>query len=1082
MTRKFKNRRENFSPISIPEKANLVLNCIMVGLLIIALRIWHLQFSQYDEKFEESKKPQRKSAIESAKRATIRDRFNIPLAVNKITYRASVAYAPIRAVPTAVWELDGQGKRIKRFARKEYIKNLSILLGKELNLDEERVEDLIYAKAALFYTIPYVIKDEISEVEYARLKMLEKDWPGLVVERHFKREYPKGKCACDIVGYLGAISKEEHESIIRELKGLKNYLNDWENGGGEVPPPGYQSAREVMKRVQELEELAYSAKDFVGKTGIEALFEEELRGYQGKKSYYTDSKGHFLKALPGAREALPGKRALLSISQELQEYAEALLAQNEEIRITKTSGHGVKVSNQKQPWIKGGGIVVMEPSTGEILTLASYPRFDPNDFIPSGNEEESSQKHARIRQWFESDSHIADLWDGRMPLQRERYNAESGQFYLDEKPLSWSFFLELILPEKHPILTWFKQEGTLQSVYKQIKNTEEPFKGTTYTKLLFKDLCNLAIDADRFSPALLAAVGSLTIDEQRAAENAFAALKDAVKIRARTLFHELVFKPWRQKNEKNFLKEKREIEKLTKSYPKPYLDYLDEKEGELFARFWEKAHMDLILALSQGSLPKQTQIKPFVDDFILLHRELEQGAHPGISWIESYKLLKNRLSSLPHSTAKEFLLTMRSFKDLTRPLLGKYKGLRNKETGPLEKHLAAAFYPKYGFGYGRSNGFRQAATQGSIFKLITAYEALIQENEEELQKGAKMRHFNPLNITDRVFKGNNQTYVGLNTANKPIPQLYKGGRIPRSSKANLGPLDLKQAIATSSNVYFSLLAGDVLHSPNDLVDAAKLFGYGTKTGIDLPGEIAGRLPKDLETNRTGLYATAIGQHSLVVTPLQTAVMLSSIVNGGEILKPQIVHALAGVSENKDDEWFTPRGPYPRQNALQTLGIDFPLFIPQKHSFKKGVVEKQIKIVSKTVPMPKELKDFLCDAMYHVVLKTHAESLWSLSKLYSSHPEAISDYIDLKNQLIGKTSTSEQMERIDLDETEGYNLYTHVWFGGISFEEDVNRSFNRPELVVVVYLKFGAYGKEAAPLAAQIVHKWREIKKTHEKAN
>ena len=79
--------------------------------------------------------------------------------------------------------ISGQdGKRFKRFVRKEYIAALSKLLGGELKMDPERIEDLIHAKASLYNRIPFILKENINEREYYRLKMLEKDWAGISVQ------------------------------------------------------------------------------------------------------------------------------------------------------------------------------------------------------------------------------------------------------------------------------------------------------------------------------------------------------------------------------------------------------------------------------------------------------------------------------------------------------------------------------------------------------------------------------------------------------------------------------------------------------------------------------------------------------------------------------------------------------------------------------------------------------------------------------------------------------------------------------------------------------------------------------------
>lgn len=59
---------------------------------------------QHDERLEQARKPQVRVVIEPAKRGTIRDRFNIPLAINKIQYNASILYSQIREIPSVVWE------------------------------------------------------------------------------------------------------------------------------------------------------------------------------------------------------------------------------------------------------------------------------------------------------------------------------------------------------------------------------------------------------------------------------------------------------------------------------------------------------------------------------------------------------------------------------------------------------------------------------------------------------------------------------------------------------------------------------------------------------------------------------------------------------------------------------------------------------------------------------------------------------------------------------------------------------------------------------------------------------------------
>lgn len=1153
-----RKKRVDFQHHDIPTKANRILHFILVALLLIVIRIWHLSIVQYDQKLEESQKPQRKSVIEPAIRATIRDRFNLPLAINKISYQATILYGQLRDIPSFVWQKDATGKRTKVFKRKAYIHDLAQLLAKELGLETERVEDLIHAKALYYSQVPFVIKDDLTEKEYYRLKMLEKDWPALHVRHLPKRDYPKERVAADVIGYMGAINRVEFEKILHEIKALEQFIDEREREQEGEEFAGIQDTQQARRRLRDLQAKAYTIHDYIGKTGIEGIYEEQLRGFYGKKNFYTDSKGHFLRELPGSRAPLAGNRILLTLSVELQEYAEQLLAQNEELRVVRKSNLGdVKrtVIAQKAPWIKGGAIVVMDPNTAEILTFASYPRFDPNDFIAAGDHERQKEKKKHIYRWFESEMYLAQIWNQQQFLERERYNAQKQIFYDEKRLLTWKTYLDFILPSESALRHTMNRISTLaqaieiqhqittlchlfpeydlyalfnylyngephepyrqllkggekqkflvsmqgkQEELQQIKRKLDPYLNElplNYDKVLLVDLCRLAVSEDRFSPQLQQLVGQENLENYHDQTGSLVTLLTFIKEKAKGLYHEIDFKAWRQQEEKAFLKLKRTEEKLAKVYPKPYLDYFDQQENAFFQAFWTTHSWDCLYAFLTGHQKGPLAWTPFIKDFsaYLNHfcdwnQEIQQGMHQAAKWKRACETLQRAVKDLPRELAIDYLKTMRPFEDLNRPLLGRYRYLRHPEA-PLEKHLASAFYPVYGFGYGRSHAYRQAAIQGSLFKLVTAYEALVQRFQKMGHKVISPQDLNPLVIVDKVYQQGGLHFVGYTEDGKPIPQLYKGGRLPRSlAHQNNGRVDLIRALEVSSNPYFSLLAGECLDEPGDLSKAARLFSFGSRTGIELSAEIPGKVPDDLASNRTGLYAMAIGQHSLVVTPLQTAVMLAAIANGGKVVKPKLVKLTAGRQPSRGEDQIVCLPTFPYQEALSLVGIDFPLFSALFYADQQSLVKVIPTEIKREIFMPEVIRQILLRGLRAVTQRSYQENLTSLSHLYRQHPEAILQFKELKDQLLGKTSTAESVENIDLDLHEGTNIYTHVWFGSLSFldkQADKNKAvllfkdeFGQPEIIVVVYLRYGGYGKEAAPLAAQMVKKWREIKQKY----
>jgi penicillin-binding protein 2 len=108
-----------------------------------------------------------------------------------------------------------------------------------------------------------------------------------------------------------------------------------------------------------------------------------------------------------------------------------------------------------------------------------------------------------------------------------------------------------------------------------------------------------------------------------------------------------------------------------------------------------------------------------------------------------------------------------------------------------------------------------------------------------------------------------------------------------------GEIQLHDALCQSCNVYFYNLAQRVGSDP--LVDWARRFGFGEATGIDLPSEDSGFLPDPADSNSGKKWypgstlQLAIGQGSLLATPLQVTRLMAAIGNGGYLVKPRLVY-------------------------------------------------------------------------------------------------------------------------------------------------------------------------------------------------
>jgi penicillin-binding protein 2 len=124
---------------------------------------------------------------------------------------------------------------------------------------------------------------------------------------------------------------------------------------------GYPS-RIHADEVEELLARNYSLDDFIGRAGLEQIYEEELKGQNGKEAIEVDATGK-PKTLVDRQEAIDGQNIVLSLDAGLQQYAEQRL-RDELGKVHKTRG----------------SVIALDPRNGEILALVSLPAYDNNLF------------------------------------------------------------------------------------------------------------------------------------------------------------------------------------------------------------------------------------------------------------------------------------------------------------------------------------------------------------------------------------------------------------------------------------------------------------------------------------------------------------------------------------------------------------------------------------------------------------------------------------------------------------------------------------------------------------------------------
>ncbi len=197
-----------------------------------------------------------------------------------------------------------------------------------LDMSKTEVESKIPASMRNAFT-EIEIKSAVPFSAVANIAENIVDLPGVSWRSKPVRNYTFSTSMSHIVGYVGDITREE-------LQVLYNH--------------------------------GYTSTSLIGKTGIEKQYDELLQGTVGTESRTVDVRGRLVSDVPIIKSPTPGKNLVLTIDSKIQELTEKALGE------------------------RVGVAIVLRPNTGEVLSMVSYPYFDPNIF----NSENYNQEYNKL--------------------------------------------------------------------------------------------------------------------------------------------------------------------------------------------------------------------------------------------------------------------------------------------------------------------------------------------------------------------------------------------------------------------------------------------------------------------------------------------------------------------------------------------------------------------------------------------------------------------------------------------------------------------------------------------------------------
>ena len=189
-----------------------------------------------------------------------------------------------------------------------------------INLDEDELERALKEMYRRSPFVPVTLADRLSWEDFSKVAVNSPALPGITPDVGLSRYYPMKGDFAHVIGYVGPVSDYD------------------------------------LSKIEDPDPLLQIPKFQIGKVGVEAKLEEQLRGKAGNSRIEVNAAGRVMRELdrdPGT----PGNDVQLTVDARLQNFVQARLAG------------------------ESAAVVVMDCENGDILALGSAPAFDPNKFV-----------------------------------------------------------------------------------------------------------------------------------------------------------------------------------------------------------------------------------------------------------------------------------------------------------------------------------------------------------------------------------------------------------------------------------------------------------------------------------------------------------------------------------------------------------------------------------------------------------------------------------------------------------------------------------------------------------------------------